>query len=296
MNRPQPLQSRFRPQSPSRLHVRTDHRRPAPRRGQRSADRSARGHRRSAAGRRLRTACSPPHCDWTATAMPRWPRSTTPSTWHRRMPTCTWSVPACCCSERQLDEAQAALARATGLDPNQFPAYIIQAQLALGRGDLDEAERLSRTAARIAPEHPHVAARRRHAGAAPRRCRPRAGDPQLRLRARAGRPAAAPCAGFRLPRQGPLRLRRTGLPPPARNRSGLAPAAPAGRRPGAPPGPSGRGGRRAGAAAGRRLRDRRRMQRLVGELELEAGRTTARCRCCARLSPRSRWIAATCCR
>lgn len=60
--------------------------------------------------------------------------------------------------ERQLDEAQAALARATGLDPNQFPAYIIQAQLALGRGDLDEAERLARTAARIAPDHPHVAA------------------------------------------------------------------------------------------------------------------------------------------
>lgn len=61
-------------------------------------------------------------------------------------------------TERQLDEAQAALARATGLDPNQFPAYIIQAHLAIGRADLNEAERLIRTAARIAPEHPHVAA------------------------------------------------------------------------------------------------------------------------------------------
>jgi len=59
--------------------------------------------------------------------------------------------------ERKLDEAQAALARTIGLDPNQFPAYIIQAQLALGRGDLDEAERIARTAARIAPEHPLVA-------------------------------------------------------------------------------------------------------------------------------------------
>lgn len=60
--------------------------------------------------------------------------------------------------ERQLDEAQAALARTTGLDPNQFPAYIIQGHLALARGDLDEAARLSRTASRIAPDHPHIAA------------------------------------------------------------------------------------------------------------------------------------------
>ena len=60
--------------------------------------------------------------------------------------------------ERQLDEAQAALARTIGLDPNQFPAYIVQAQLALGRGDLDEAERIARTAARIGPDHPQVAA------------------------------------------------------------------------------------------------------------------------------------------
>ncbi|MFC3814271.1 tetratricopeptide repeat protein [Lysobacter sp. GCM10012299] len=60
--------------------------------------------------------------------------------------------------ERQIDEAQAALARTTGLDPNQFPAYIIQAHLAIARGDLNEADRLVRTAARIAPEHPHVAA------------------------------------------------------------------------------------------------------------------------------------------
>ncbi|GAB6195627.1 tetratricopeptide repeat protein [Lysobacter xanthus] len=59
---------------------------------------------------------------------------------------------------RDLDRAQAALARSVGLDPNQFPAYIVQAQLALGRGELDEAERLVRTAARIAPEHPQVSA------------------------------------------------------------------------------------------------------------------------------------------
>lgn len=59
---------------------------------------------------------------------------------------------------RKLDEAEASLARAVGLDPNQFPAYIIQGQLALTRGDLAEAERLGKTAARIAPQHPQVAA------------------------------------------------------------------------------------------------------------------------------------------
>lgn len=59
---------------------------------------------------------------------------------------------------RKLDDAEAALARAVGLDPNQFPAYIMQGQLALGRGDIDEAERIARTAGRIAPSHPQVAA------------------------------------------------------------------------------------------------------------------------------------------
>jgi tetratricopeptide (TPR) repeat protein len=59
---------------------------------------------------------------------------------------------------RQLDDAQVALAKAVGLDPNQFPAYIIQGQLALTRADLDEAERLAKLAGRIAPEHPQVAA------------------------------------------------------------------------------------------------------------------------------------------
>ena len=60
--------------------------------------------------------------------------------------------------DRRVDDAQASLARSLGLDPNQFPAYILQAHLAVSRGDLDEAERLTRTAARIAEEHPQVAA------------------------------------------------------------------------------------------------------------------------------------------
>jgi tetratricopeptide (TPR) repeat protein len=59
---------------------------------------------------------------------------------------------------RKLDAAEAALARAVGLDPNQFPAYIMQGQLALGRGDLDTADRIVKTAGRIAPSHPQVAA------------------------------------------------------------------------------------------------------------------------------------------
>ena len=59
---------------------------------------------------------------------------------------------------RKPEEAQSALAQASGLDPNQFDAYAMQAQLALGRGDLDEAARFSRLASRVAPEHPQLAA------------------------------------------------------------------------------------------------------------------------------------------
>jgi len=60
--------------------------------------------------------------------------------------------------QRDLDDAQAALAKAVGLDPNQFAAYIIQGQLALGRGEIDEADRIARLAARVAPSHPQVVA------------------------------------------------------------------------------------------------------------------------------------------
>src|SRR5690606_23364464 len=35
-----------------------------------------------------------------------------------------------------------------------FQAYILQAQLAMGRGDLDEAERLAHLAARVSPDEP----------------------------------------------------------------------------------------------------------------------------------------------
>src|SRR3546814_1727491 len=52
---------------------------------------------------------------------------------------------------RQLEAAQAALSQTVELDPNQFGAYVMQAQLALGRGDVDEAERLARLAARVEP-------------------------------------------------------------------------------------------------------------------------------------------------
>ena len=41
-------------------------------------------------------------------------------------------------ASRQLEEAGAALNLASGLNPNQFGAYLMQAQLALGRGDLVE--------------------------------------------------------------------------------------------------------------------------------------------------------------
>lgn len=48
---------------------------------------------------------------------------------------------------RDLSAAVAALSRTTALDPNQFNAYVMQAHLAVARGDLDDAQRLSRTAA-----------------------------------------------------------------------------------------------------------------------------------------------------
>src|SRR5690606_12577615 len=44
------------------------------------------------------------------------------------------------------------------LDPNQFGAYILQAQFALGRRDLDEAARLATLAGRLEPEHPWLSA------------------------------------------------------------------------------------------------------------------------------------------
>lgn len=58
---------------------------------------------------------------------------------------------------RRNEDAQAALSQATVLDPNQFTAYVVQAQLALSRGEIAEAERLNRLAARVDPEHPRLA-------------------------------------------------------------------------------------------------------------------------------------------
>ncbi len=55
---------------------------------------------------------------------------------------------------QDLPGAQAALAQTIALDPNQFAAYVVQAQMAIGRKDLDEAGRQTKLAARVAPEHP----------------------------------------------------------------------------------------------------------------------------------------------
>src|SRR5690606_6182574 len=48
--------------------------------------------------------------------------------------------------------------RTIELDPNQFGAYILQAQFALGRRDLDEAARLATLATRLQPGHPWIQA------------------------------------------------------------------------------------------------------------------------------------------
>lgn len=58
---------------------------------------------------------------------------------------------------RQVEEAGAVLSQASSLNPNQLGAYLMQAQLAFGRGDTAEAERLNRLAARVAPGHPQLA-------------------------------------------------------------------------------------------------------------------------------------------
>ncbi|MET0329504.1 MAG: tetratricopeptide repeat protein, partial [Luteimonas sp.] len=55
---------------------------------------------------------------------------------------------------RDLGGAQSALAQTIALDPNQFGAYVVQAQMAIGRHDLDDAERLTRLAARVSDDHP----------------------------------------------------------------------------------------------------------------------------------------------
>src|SRR3546814_12640581 len=49
---------------------------------------------------------------------------------------------------RQLEAAQAALSQTVELDPNQYGAYVMQAQLALGRRDVDDAEQIGRAVCR----------------------------------------------------------------------------------------------------------------------------------------------------
>lgn len=57
---------------------------------------------------------------------------------------------------RDLDKAAAGLGEALAQDPNQVPAYIALAHLALARGDRAEAERLVTYAKRVDAEHPRV--------------------------------------------------------------------------------------------------------------------------------------------
>jgi tetratricopeptide (TPR) repeat protein len=57
---------------------------------------------------------------------------------------------------RDLAKAEAGLAAALAQDPNQFPAYIALAHLALARGDRSDAERRVAYAKRIHAEHPRV--------------------------------------------------------------------------------------------------------------------------------------------
>ena len=102
---------------------------------------------------------------------------------------------------RRTEEAQATLTQATGLDPNQFTAYVVQAQLALARGEVAEAERLNRLAARVAPNRSVSTAARACASTATMRSTPEPGAPHRnsgRSRTSSGTPAStghACCAG-----------------------------------------------------------------------------------------------------
>lgn len=58
---------------------------------------------------------------------------------------------------KDIAAAEAELSKSVQLDPNQFGAYVMQAQLAFARGATDEGERITRLAARVAPEHPWTA-------------------------------------------------------------------------------------------------------------------------------------------
>lgn len=57
---------------------------------------------------------------------------------------------------RDIEAADGALTHSRQLDPNQLDAYVMQAHLAIARRDLDAAERLVRTAARVDPLHPQL--------------------------------------------------------------------------------------------------------------------------------------------
>ena len=59
---------------------------------------------------------------------------------------------------RRFEDADQALARTTELNPNQFEGYLLQAHMAIARSDYEKAKSLSRTAARLVPDHPQVQA------------------------------------------------------------------------------------------------------------------------------------------
>ena len=58
--------------------------------------------------------------------------------------------------DNEIPRANEALSQTIKLDPNFFPAYVLQSQLALAQGQVDEAERLTRIAHRVSPDHPQL--------------------------------------------------------------------------------------------------------------------------------------------
>ena len=146
---------------------------------------------------------------------PRW-------RWPPTTPTCISNAPACCSTRASSAKPRPRSPAPWDSIPTSSPPTSSRASWPWPAATFDEAERLVKTAARIAPAHPQVAAIEGMVAL-------RRGDADRALavlsqaaQTRAGRTHAAQRTGLRLHRQGPFRLRRAVLPRPVENAARFA--------------------------------------------------------------------------